>query len=139
MGEDEGNGEAAGRGEVGGAEVVVGVGRGGCGAVTAGRCIGCVDGAVGGATTGVTAVVGLAVVLAFLATLRLATFLAGLRADAAFLADFFAARFAGRATFFFLRSPADLDAALIFFLGFLDVFAFFAMIVLPIVKGWIIR
>jgi len=66
-----------------------------------------------------------------LATLRFAAFFAGLRAEA-----FFAAAFLGadRALFFFLLAARDFVNPL-FLLVFLDFFAFFAMIVLPIVSN----
>jgi hypothetical protein len=87
------------------------------------------------------AVVGDTVVLtvaAFFATLRFAVFLAGLLAAAFFAAvtvRFFAAVFA----VFFFRPAATalLPAVLAFVFVFLAfvVFAFFAMIILPIVRG----
>lgn len=85
-------------------------------------------GAVVGATVVLTAVSG------FLATLRFAIFLAGLLATAFFAAvavRFFAAAFV---IFFFRPAATVLLPAALVFLAFLA-FAFFTMIILPIVRG----
>jgi hypothetical protein len=71
-----------------------------------------------------------------LVTLRFATFFAGLRAEAFFAAAFFGADFFGAdfALFFFLLAARDFVKPL-FLLVFLDFFAVFAMIVLPILSN----
>ena len=72
----------------------------------------------------------------FLATLRLAVFLAGLLAEA-FFAVFAVVRFlaATFVLFFFRPAATALFPAVLVFLAFVVFFALFAMIVLPIVRG----
>jgi hypothetical protein len=85
-------------------------------------------GAVVGDTVVLTAVSG------FFATLRFAVFLAGLLAAAFFVAvavRFFAAVFV---VFFFRPAATALLPVVLVFLAFVD-FAFFAMFILPIVRG----
>ena len=97
------------------------LGRGG-GATGLNAGAGVLAGAIGGALTGAFAAG------AFFATLRFAD---DLRADAFFAVRLLTADFA---VFFFFRAATAFFTVFLVFLAFFD-FAFFAMIILPIVRG----
>jgi hypothetical protein len=105
------------------------LGRGGIAAAGLKAGVGALTGDVAGALTSGVLAVG-----AFFATLRFAAdlaVLAGLRADAFFAVRFLAAGFAP--FFLVLRAATAFFAPFLVFFAF--VFALFAMIVLPIVRG----